>query len=64
MLPATAAGQAAAPLPSPLGLADVVRIAGERRDEIQAARAHDRVRHQLADFLDRYIQALDETAPM
>ena len=26
-------------LPSPLGLADVIRIAGERRDEIQAARA-------------------------
>src|SRR5262245_33446853 len=27
------------PLPSPLALADVIRIAGERRDEIQAARA-------------------------
>jgi outer membrane protein TolC len=28
-----------AKVPSPLGLADVIRIAGERRDEIQAARA-------------------------
>ena len=28
-----------AKLPSPLSLADVIRIAGERRDEIQAARA-------------------------
>jgi outer membrane protein TolC len=27
------------PLPSPLSLAEVIRIAGERRDEIQAARA-------------------------
>ena len=27
------------PLPSPLSLCDVIRIAGERRDEIQAARA-------------------------
>lgn len=30
------------PLPSPLSLADVIRIAGERRDEIQAA--HARIR--------------------
>ena len=30
------------PLPSPLSLPDVVRIAGERRDEIQAARARVR----------------------
>ena len=29
-------------LPSPLGLADVIRIASERRDEIQAARARTR----------------------
>jgi len=28
-----------AKLPSPLSLADVIRIAGERRDKIQAARA-------------------------
>jgi len=34
-----AAGQA---LPSPLGLADVIRLAGERRDEIDAARARTR----------------------
>ena len=32
-------GQPASTLPSPLGLSDVVRMAGERRDEIQAARA-------------------------
>ncbi|HZA35254.1 MAG TPA: TolC family protein, partial [Vicinamibacterales bacterium] len=30
------------PLPSPLSLADVIRIASERRDEIQAARARIR----------------------
>ena len=40
--PAVAAAQDAKPLPSPLALADVVRIAGERRDEIQAARARSR----------------------
>jgi outer membrane protein TolC len=39
ILPATAAGQASQALPSPLSLADVVRISSERRDEIQAARA-------------------------
>ena len=37
-----AAAQAAPPLPSPLGLGDVIRIANERRDEIQAARARTR----------------------
>jgi outer membrane protein TolC len=37
-----AAAQTAPPLPSPLRLADVVRLAGERRDEIQAARARTR----------------------
>ena len=31
--------QTSTPLPSPLALADVIRIAGERRDEIQVARA-------------------------
>jgi outer membrane protein TolC len=36
--PCVAAAQESA-LPSPLGLSDVIRIAGERRDEIQAARA-------------------------
>ena len=41
-LPAVAAAQDSNPLPSPLGLADVIRIAGGRRDEIQAARARTR----------------------
>ena len=40
--PAVAAAQDAKPLPSPLAIGDVVRIAGERRDEIQAARARTR----------------------
>jgi outer membrane protein TolC len=39
---ATAAAQAGQPLPSPLSLGDVIRIASERRDEIQAARARIR----------------------
>jgi outer membrane protein TolC len=39
---ARAGAQGAAPLPSPLSLPDVVRIAGERRDEIQAANARAR----------------------
>ena len=38
-LPGRAAAQTSVPLPAPLTLADVIRIAGERRDEIQAARA-------------------------
>ena len=38
----TAAAQERLPLPSPLTLADVIRIAGERRDEIQAAQARIR----------------------
>jgi outer membrane protein TolC len=40
--PGPAAAQDSQPLPSPLSLADVVRIANERRDEIQAARARTR----------------------
>ena len=40
--PATAAAQPAPLLPSPLGLGDVIRIAGERRDEMEAARARIR----------------------
>jgi outer membrane protein TolC len=40
--PAVAAAQPTPALPSPLGLADVIRVAGERRDEIQAARARVR----------------------
>ena len=41
-LPATTAAQSTQALPSPLSLGDVVRIASERRDEIQAARARAR----------------------
>jgi len=40
--PPAAAAQEAPALPAPLGLADVIRVAGERRDEIQAARARIR----------------------
>ena len=39
---ASSAGQSAVAMPTPLTLADVVRVAGERRDEIQAARARVR----------------------
>lgn len=41
-VPATAAAQPSQSLPSPLTLADVIRLAGERRDEIQAAQARIR----------------------
>ena len=44
--PGTAAAQASPPLPSPLTLGDVIRIAGERRDEIDAARARTRAGEQ------------------
>jgi outer membrane protein TolC len=40
--PDRATAQEAQPLPSPLSLGDVVRIASERRDEIEAARARVR----------------------
>ena len=40
--PGTVAAQVGERLPSPLNLGDVIRIAGERRDEIQAARARIR----------------------
>lgn len=40
--PVSALSQTTQALPSPLGLGDVIRIAGERRDEIQAARARTR----------------------
>jgi hypothetical protein len=40
--PSVAAAQDSTSLPSPLALADVIRIASERRDEIQAARARTR----------------------
>jgi outer membrane protein TolC len=39
LLAPSAMAQGATPLPSPLSLADVIRIAGEGRDEIRAARA-------------------------
>jgi cobalt-zinc-cadmium efflux system outer membrane protein len=39
---AVAVAQEAKPLPSPLALADVIRIASERRDEIQGAHARTR----------------------
>ena len=38
--------QTAPMLPSPVSLADVIRLAGERRDEIQAARARVRAGEQ------------------
>jgi outer membrane protein, heavy metal efflux system len=41
-VPAPSAAQTAGTLPSPLRLGDVVRLAGERRDEIEAARARIR----------------------
>jgi cobalt-zinc-cadmium efflux system outer membrane protein len=41
-VPSVVVAQAAPALPSPLGLGDVIRIASERRDEIQAARARTR----------------------
>lgn len=39
--------QALPELPSPLGLGDVIRLAGERRDEIEAARARTRAGEAL-----------------
>jgi hypothetical protein len=42
MRPAVSAAQTTSGLPSPLSLADVIRVAGERRDEIHAARARVR----------------------
>jgi outer membrane protein TolC len=43
-------------LPSPLGLADVIRLAGERRDEIEAARARTRA----AETRPAIVSALDD----
>ncbi|MEQ1761199.1 MAG: TolC family protein [Vicinamibacterales bacterium] len=40
--PTAATAQTTSLLPSPLSLGDVIRLAGERRDEIQAARARTR----------------------
>lgn len=44
--PSLARAQTASPLPSPLSLVDVVRIAGEHRAEIEAARARTRAAEQ------------------
>ena len=52
--PGNAAAQDPQPLPTPLSLADVIRIAGERRDEIQAARA----RTQAAQARPAIVSAL------
>jgi outer membrane protein, heavy metal efflux system len=49
--PAAVAAQQAAPLPSPLAFADVIRIAAERRDEIQAARARTRAGEARPDIV-------------
>ena len=53
---ATAAAQTSQPLPSPFSLADVIRIASERRDEIQAARA----RTQAAEARPVIVSALQD----
>ena len=50
------AGAVAQPLPSPLSLGDVIRIASERRDEIQAARARVRAGEARPDI----VSALDD----
>ncbi|HEU4693886.1 MAG TPA: TolC family protein [Vicinamibacterales bacterium] len=56
VLARAAMAQTASPLPSPLGLGDVVRIAGERRDEIAAARA----RRLAAEQRPTVVSALDD----
>ena len=53
--PAAAAAQDPQPLPSPLTLADVVRLAGERRDEIQAARARTRAGQARPDIVGPWV---------
>lgn len=55
-VPAPAVAQPASTLPSPLGLADAIRIAGERRDEIEAARALIRAAEQRPAI----VSALDD----
>ena len=55
-LPIAAAAQTTPALPSPLSLGDVIRLAGERRDEIQAARARARAGEQRPAI----VSALDE----
>lgn len=53
--PVTAGAQPAS-LPSPLGLADAIRMAGERRDELEAARALIRAAEQRPAI----VSALDD----
>jgi len=54
--PVAAGAQPASALPSPLGLADVIRLAGERRDEIEAARA----RSLAGEARPAIVSALDD----
>ena len=49
--PAILAAQTPEPLPSPLSLVDVVRLAGDRRDEIEAARARTRAGEARPDIV-------------
>ena len=56
VLARAAMAQTASPLPSPLGLGDVVRIASERRYEIAAARA----RRLAAEQRPTIVSALDD----
>ncbi len=54
--PSRAPAQPTFALPSPLGLTEVIRIAGERRDEIQAARA----RARAGEARPTVVSALDD----
>jgi outer membrane protein, heavy metal efflux system len=56
LLASAAIAQTVSPLPAPLRLSDVVRIASERRDEIAAARA----RTQAAEQRPAIVSALDD----
>lgn len=56
LLARAATAQTVSPLPSPLRIGDVVRIATERRDEIAAARA----RAQAAEQRPAIVSALDD----
>jgi outer membrane protein, heavy metal efflux system len=56
LMPAAASAQAGPGLPAPLRLADVIRIAGEHRDEIEAARA----RARAAEARPAIVSALDD----
>ena len=49
--PIDAAAQTTPALPSPLSLSDVIRIAGERRDEIQVTRARTRAGEARPDIV-------------